>query len=168
MCAMIYGCAPDSSKKNTVTNFQLTSTQVENFMSSTNDITILTALETDEYYALPTLDWIKGDFSTAFASFKYQLAVSQWKSQANDCDDFARFAAFFAQYLHHNTPDKLSNTALGFGEFYYFKTGQGWHAINVFMHREGGSVKLGFYEPQTCQVISLSRQEMDSCVFYRF
>ena len=163
---------PSCSKReapNVVTDFRLSANQVKAYMVITNDIyPILAGIQVDAAYVLPTLDWVKGSFSQAFASFKFQLNNGQWKSEANDCDDFARFGAFFAQYLHHNTQNRIKNTALCFGEFGYQKKDMSGHAINVFLYRDQGKVYIGFYEPQTCEVITLTKEEMSACQFYRF
>lgn len=163
---------PSCSKRtepNVVTDFRLSAHQVKMFMVVTNDIyPVLAGIQVDSAYVLPTLDWVKGSFSQAFASFKFQLNNNQWKSEENDCDDFARFGAFFAQYLHHNTPNKIKNTSLCFGEFGYQKKDLSGHAINVFLYREKGKVNVGFYEPQTCEVITLTKEEVSTCQFYRF
>lgn len=158
-----------SGGTNTVTDFKLSKSQVNDFLGDTNKVIPMDgAVAADAEYALPTLGWIKGDFSSAFNSFKFQLGNSQWHSESNDCDDFARFAAFFAQYLHHNTTRKLANTGLCFGEFWYVTTAGTGHAINVFLYRENEKVKLGFFEPQTGAVVNLTKQEIESCSFYRF
>lgn len=122
----------------------------------------------DAAYALPDAGWVGDEFALAFRSFIMQLKQGTWTSEANDCDDFARAAAFFAQYLHHNTPDKSKGTSLAFGEFWYEPSG-GPHAINIFVYRDAaGALRVGFFEPQTFMVVQLSVREWQSCAYYRF
>lgn len=123
----------------------------------------------DEAYMLPALDWVTGEFSDAWLAFRASLGT--WSEDDNDCDDFARGCAFFAQLLHHNTPQHELKTALAFGEFWYDRDIGGGHAINVFLYRDATSdvgVQIGFFEPQTGEAITLSQKELESCIAWRF
>jgi hypothetical protein len=124
----------------------------------------------DQRYALPSKDWIEYQYSSSLHAMLSSLRNGVWIAEDNDCDDFARAAAFLAQYLHHNTIRKQSNTGLAFGEFWYIKQpgGEG-HAINIFVYRnKKGEISVGFYEPQDQQIIKLTKKEIDSCIYYRF
>lgn len=158
------GCSKPSV--NTVTDFKMSSTDVYIFFQ-TIKIFPQNTLVADSSYALPSKSWIENEFSNAFKIFKNELQASNWSTSSNDCDDFARFAAFFAQYLHHNTQNKLQQTALAFGEFMYVKDPSSPHAINVFLYRENNAVNIGFYEPQINAIVSLSQKEIKSAFFLR-
>lgn len=123
---------------------------------------------TDVVYVCPSLRWVKGSFAQAFASFKNQLGNNTWVEEENDCDDFSRFAAFFAQYLHHNTKNKIEKTSLAFGEIWYVRDAGDDHRINIFLYRENEVMKVGFFEPQTCKIVTLSDYEKQNCKFYQF
>lgn len=119
----------------------------------------------DDNYSLPTRDWIALEFSTCLKMLLDDLAF-KWEPDRSDCDDFARLAAAYCCLLHSNTG---ADSGLAFGEFWFTRRdGQG-HAINVFVTREiDGSLALNFFEPQTQQIIELTKEEIQSCDFCRF
>jgi hypothetical protein len=119
----------------------------------------------DNSYLLPALNWVAGGFTESW--FEFKNAIGAYSAEDNDCDDFARGAAFLAQVLHHNTPDRAKHVGLAFGEFCYISNTIGSHAINMFVCREDGALKIGFYEPQTCSVVELTPDEIGTCFFYR-
>jgi hypothetical protein len=114
----------------------------------------------DDVYLLPSLNWVETDFTSAW--FTFASALGLWTEEENDCDDFARGAAFFAQVLNHNTPRK-PHAALAFGEFWYQRDSGTAHAINFFVYRAAGKLKIGFYEPQGHIRVNLSNAEVHSC-----
>lgn len=85
----------------------------------------------DGSYVMPTVSWIKDRFSIAFREFLEHLDTQVWKPEKNDCENFARGAAFFASVLHTRTSDVESEIA--FGEFWYVKDPSEPHAINVIL-----------------------------------
>lgn len=164
---LLAGCGKKSGAANVVTNFTLTSQEVVNFMSDKCPTSYQYSVR-DAKYSLPARSYIEGGFSTALKSFLFQLNSNEWKTEENDCDDFAVAAFFLMSFLHHNTAHKVSQTGLAFGEFHYMRAdGQG-HAINVAIAREGEKLSLVFYEPQTYSIVELSKEEIESCVFWRF
>lgn len=119
-----------------------------------------------ESNGLPTANWITNGFSQSWIGFRESLGA--WTSEENDCDDFARGAAFFAQLLHHNTEGRPKSSALAFGEFWYQqRDNRGGHAINFYVYRVGTNMHVGFFEPQTGQGVTLTKQEIDSCYAWR-
>jgi hypothetical protein len=119
----------------------------------------------DDVYMLPARYWIEDRFSGAWLSFKSSL--SPWSPEDNDCDDLARAAAFFAQFLHRNTTNRPAGTALAFGEFWFNRDLGGGHAVNFFLCRNSGKVTVEFFEPATGQVVQLSPTEIYSCRSWR-
>ena len=162
---LLFGCSKQDNHP--VSTFKMTGQKIRIHLA-TNGIIPSLSMYSDRNYAVPSKNWVAGAFSDSFFSFKQQLASSNWTAEENDCDDFARFSAFFAQYLHHNTPNKLKNTALSFGEFLYETKELQGHAINIFLYREQEKVKIGFYEPQTCKIVILTKEEIESCYFIKF
>lgn len=167
-----WGVTSHNDKKlsnNTVTNFTLTREQVLKFMIDTNGVPSTASVGiADETYALAAEDWLVGAFSDAYGKFIFQLHENSWKAEENDCDDFARGCAFFAQLLHHNTVKKLQNDGIAVGEFWYVKDEGDGHAINFAIVRVSpDKLKLMFYEPQTQKQIVLSTKEIHNCLFWR-
>jgi hypothetical protein len=120
----------------------------------------------DSAYLLPSRSWVESTFAKSWFDFKASLGP--WTAEDNDCDDFARGAAFLAELLHHNTKDRPAKTSLAFGEFWYIRhEDNGGHAINFYAYREEGVIKVGFFEPQTCLPVTLTEKEISSCVHFR-
>lgn len=166
LLVLLSACGPKTT--NTVTDFKVDGASVLTLMT---DIGALTPnyITVDRNYSCPTRKFVEGEFSRALGAFISSMGTSGYKSSENDCDDYARAAAFFMGFLHHNTVHKISDTGIAFGEFYYTKAGAGGHAINVFLvHEEGNKVKILFYEPQTCSIVILSKEEIESCEYWRF
>lgn len=133
------------------------------------------ALIADSAYALPSYNWVEDQFSTAWKRLREFMAIDEYKDEMNDCDDFARMCAAFAQSLHSRTlkSSKALNRracALAFGEFWYFDSSlHGYHAINAFLYRDemNGIVRLGYYEPQTATITALPNADVWSCTMFR-
>lgn len=121
----------------------------------------------DRRYAMPTRNFIEGAFSSALWSFQGFFAVLRWHEEANDCDDFARIAAGFAQILHFLTPDRPPATALAVGELWYVKDDGSGHAINIAVCGPAVS-DVVTYEPQTRQLVSLTEAERGRITMMRF
>jgi len=120
----------------------------------------------DSQYALPTMQWVTGPFSDALRKLQYEFKVNRWTREDNDCDDFARLSAAFAQVLHSNTPDHPEGTALAIGEIWYVQDTGGAHAIN-FAVCGPEHTDVIFYEPQRCATVLLSEQERARTILIR-
>lgn len=118
----------------------------------------------DRCYAMPTRGFVMGAFSSALWSFKSFFQVLNWTEEANDCDDFARLAATFAQILHFLTPDRPPATALALGEFWFVRDDGTGHAINLALCGE----EVVAYEPQTRNEVTLSADEKRRGMLVRF
>lgn len=123
----------------------------------------------DRQYVMPTWTWVSMSFSQALHKLQNALTIQKWLAEANDCDDFARVSAAFAQVLHTNTPGRPEGTALAFGEFWYKQDKGGGHAINVVLTGRDGEEKIEvkFYEPQTRKFVQLSEPEKLSAMMVR-
>jgi hypothetical protein len=120
----------------------------------------------DASYAEPTLAWVKNTFYPKFWEHRIQLGLKPY-SRRNDCDNFARSAAQYAQDCHALTPAALQGTkaeGLAFGEIWYTKSdGTGLHAICALY--SGG---LHFIEPQNGAILTLTQAEILSVNYARF
>jgi len=118
----------------------------------------------DRRYAMPTRGFIMGAFSKALWTLQAFFKVLNWTEDANDCDDFARLAASFAQILHFLTPGRPPASALAVGEFWFVQDDGTGHAIDLAVC--GNEVMA--YEPQTRNEIELSADEKRRGTLVRF
>ena len=118
----------------------------------------------DRRYAMATRGFIMGLFSKALWSFQAFFKVLNWTEDANDCDDFARLSAAFAQILHFLTPGRPPATALAVAEFWFVQDDGSGHAINLAIC---GNEVLA-YEPQSRNEIELSADEKRRGTHVRF
>lgn len=121
----------------------------------------------DRAYAMPSHQWLLGPFAASLGTLQFEFRVKQWSAEDNDCDDFARLAASFAQVLHVNTPDHPPATALAVGELWYVLDDGGAHAINIAICGPNIS-DVVFFDPQTRDVKTLSSKELTSATMIRF
>lgn len=139
--------------------------------SLTGQLDLNAIIFADERYALPSRDWVIATFGEAWRQTKAVLGISLYATDRNDCDDFARMCAGYAQLLHNKTVAErgLANTGLAFGEFWYTDRAIGPHAINGFLYKEadGGPVLCGHFEPQTSEFKVLSPGEVRTCSLFR-
>ena len=126
----------------------------------------------DKDYSLTTKAWLVLPFARALRSFCESFNIGSWEAEINDCDDFSRTAAMFAQACHNHTSKEdptRQETALAFGEFFYTKDDGEGHAINVAIIRnDKGEHEAIFFEPQNQTVVELTQTEKESCAFFRF
>lgn len=124
----------------------------------------------DDLYALPSNSWVIDTFSEAWAKTKLILGIAAYEVDMNDCDDYARMCAGYAQVLNNQTIKALGlqRAALAFGEFWYTSP-QGAHAINAYLYREdqNSPVMIGTFEPQTGKPVELTRQQFYTCSLFR-
>lgn len=121
----------------------------------------------DAEYALPTLDYVRGEFAAA-CQIRLNATVGPYEPEDSDCDDFADVAACFMRECHRKTLDKPRETAIAFAEFWYTRDDGAGHAINAFVANVKGQTAIYYFEPQLCQVVNLSKAEIASCEFIRF
>ena len=124
----------------------------------------------DESYILPEQWWVQTTFAQAWLTTMSILNTGTYRPLTNDCDDFARLCAAYAQLLNNATILKLGITdaSLAFGEF-WFQSATGPHAINAYLYPTGvhKEIGIGFIEPQTGQTLNLTPDEISSCSLLR-
>jgi len=118
----------------------------------------------DRKYAMATRGFILGAFSAALWTFQAFFKLLNWTEEANDCDDFARIGAGFAQILHFLTPGRPPATALAVGEFWYRTDKGSGHAIDLAICGD----EVVAYEPQKRQEVQLSATEKSNGMLVRF
>lgn len=117
----------------------------------------------DRNYALPSEQWLAGDFSNSFMKMLKTMKSNSWLEERNDCDNFAEGARWFAQILHNNTMEQPC--ALAFGVICYKRDIDGvGHAINLVLVFDE-VYKLVYYEPQNGSRLLLSPKEKASAWF---
>ena len=146
---------------------RLTEIQVREAMRA-NDVLAEQIFVPDREFALPTVEWLRSDFAWALQKFYGQFGISTWTPEQNDCDDFARGAAWFAAFLHHRM--RRSEAGLLFGEYWYQKLNGGGHAINCTIVAGG---RVVFFEPQNVvanadPIVNLALEERTLCYGYRY
>lgn len=171
--AMIIGCVIYLSVKEVrkpsleqASSIALSQEKLKDFMLD-NDIESI-SVAADANYSLVAEKWIRGAASYEFEKFLFKVDMADYKSNINDCDDFARaFTVFSKFYFRKSLKDKSNLNPCAVGEFYYNKAGMGPHAINfVVALDENKKPKLLFFEPQTREFISLTKEEKKSCFFF--
>jgi len=123
----------------------------------------------DDRYMLPAQEWILGEFSASLRKWLLQMDID-YRPQDYDCDDFARFAATLAGLCHRRSYSSRLFSALAFGEMWYLRDGFGdGHAINVAIVAEDNKLpSLFFFEPQTCERVTLDNVQLATVEFIRF
>lgn len=115
----------------------------------------------DTSYAKPTLRWLTEEFYRWFWERRAELGLRNW-ARKNDCDNFARAYAQYAQDAHASSVGN-DDEGLAVGEFWYHSA-NGPHAIVIAFTDEGRV----FIEPQTGRTLILTQTEFNSCFFARF
>lgn len=118
----------------------------------------------DRSYVCPTEDWFFGEFAEALRVLYQELGVATFEEESNDCDDFTRLAAAFAQVLHHRT-GAHRKSALSIGEFWYFRGGNPLDE-HAFLIARFDTRAVGFMEVQNQSRAYL--KENEKCTRYRF
>ena len=122
----------------------------------------------DRSYSVPSKNWIINTLGPTLRNFQAQLGVNTWTEDVQDCDDFARLAAAYVQFLHYRTLGQIRKSALSFGEVFYVTKEGGGHAINIAIVGTKGNEEVIFFEPQTGKIVELTLKERDSIYYIRF
>jgi hypothetical protein len=120
----------------------------------------------DESYMLPSPDWFTDVFPHELKDFQFRNKQTRPVPEANDCDDYARGAAWWAQRCHTDSEGGRSQTAFAVGEFSYDDATLGRHAIIFAIVRHAAAFRILFMEPQTGRMRDLSKTEIESCVYF--
>ena len=112
----------------------------------------------DGTYNCPTLSWLLGAFAQYYKDWLAEEAkqLTQWVEKF-DCDDRAFLFKVLAQVCHAKTFQGIAD-GLAVGVVFYLVDADinKGHAINWAETDEG----LVYIEPQTCQVVELSEDEL--------
>lgn len=122
----------------------------------------------ESLYVCVSESWIKTDFAESFGRYLQIIKEAVPSPTTWDCHNFAEAAKTWADALYDSTPNKPKGAALGCLEFWYNRDIGGGHAINGFLVKDGKNLKIVFFEPQTRQVVLLSKKELDNCLFYKY
>ena len=130
----------------------------------------------DRVYDRPAKDWfLRGEFYKWFQKHAWDLGLTVYMDEINDCDDMAAQFRLGAQILNSKRvwKDRLKKlfgrvpqpNPLAVGEIWYTKMGGVKHACNAVFTDEQ---VLVFIEPQSMKEIHLSKFELESIRFARF
>lgn len=97
----------------------------------------------DSFYALPSEQDIRQRLAESFTSILGQMDYV-FKSESQDCDNFAMGAVWWAQHFHAERKP-TPQSALAFGEIWCESKE---HAFCFAVHRDGDRDYLAWYEPQ--------------------
>ena len=137
--------------------------EMKQFMDA--NVAAFDTIQWDDEYALPTREWVLGEFSVALRRNLELLGADKYTAERHDCDDFARLAWAMAGLCHNLTSTRKS--ALAFGLLTYTTDAGGGHAINfAVVHNAKGEREIMFFEPQTQREVYLSQQERDNAISY--
>lgn len=114
-------------------------------------------------YALPKASWLTGKFYEFYKGWRYDHNLNEWANR-NDCDNFASLFYTFSQICH--AKGNRSEQGIAVGEMFYFIGGDKnrGHAINIAI-TDVGVIAI---EPQTGEIVKLTKAEKESSWFVRF
>ena len=113
----------------------------------------------DSVYAIPTKEWVLGEYSTFYKDFLTKMGLSNWHVDF-DCDNFATLFFTLAQCGHARAETRKEGIAIGVFCYVPWNAGKNEaHAINVAVTDKG----VIFLEPQTCFEKTLDLKELQSC-----
>ncbi len=115
----------------------------------------------DNEYKIVTRKWITEEFKPHWFSYKTRNNLI-YRFESSDCDNFSLHCLLAAQELSSD------GKPICVGYLAYRKSITGPHAINIFLIEENDKIKVIFFEPQTDEIIGLSKAELASCFFWMF
>lgn len=115
----------------------------------------------DREYGLPSEKWIESYFYPLF----WKEFSTTYRSESNDCDDFAGHARSLVQKLNNQTSN-VGKRAVAFGECHYQTDRGTHHAINFAIVKKNDKHEVIFFEPQNGFVVKLSEKEFNSIWFW--
>lgn len=104
----------------------------------------------DNYYAVPSEEWVGQKFGDSLRSFFHSHQRAGYKAESRDCDNYAKGAAYWAKELHASSDKPAGYQATDFAicECRVNIDGEGLHKMNLWIVRRGDSPILLPYEPQ--------------------
>jgi len=132
---------------------------------------------TDSTYAVPSLDYMLGDFQKWWSARMEIDGLQKWEDD-NDCDNFAFRYYADAQFAHYKSEESTAQ-GLSVGIVFYMAGAReedgsgGGHAINLIISGKENQRVLTFIEPQRAAynrnpVLHLTPPELDSIWFINF
>lgn len=110
----------------------------------------------DREYSLPQLGWLTGTYYNYFVKVLDGLKIPGWREDL-DCDDFSKLFWSLCQACHRVSKTGIEGISVGMC-IYTTKNGGG-HAINTAVVE---NKEIVFIEPQTGEVLELTKGEIDS------
>jgi hypothetical protein len=120
---------------------------------------------TRRFYYLATEDWITNQFIPRWKE-KKKTENLLYKYDTVNCETFS----FYARHVATQMEDIIITVGVVFykRDIHKGKTDDG-HAINVILvESSDGSIKPVFFEPQSDDIVKLSKDELKSCYFLYF
>ena len=114
----------------------------------------------DDAYSLPEKRSVVDTFAPAFARWAAKQGLEGYRKNSRDCDKWSGFAVVFAQAMHAASG---LETGLAFGTFDFLREDSTPHRLCAFVYLEDGPPQVGFFEPQTQSVVTLTEMEICSC-----
>jgi len=112
----------------------------------------------------PAEDWVLYTYPKWFREVSFHFGVNNYVPEVSDCDDFASRYRIGMQICRGRM---MKGNPIAVCELWYeMRGGQGGHAINGIYVND--PAKLIFIEPQTCEEVDLTKNEMKSIWFVRF
>lgn len=118
----------------------------------------------DEFYIGCPRTFVFNDINNALFDFTKRSGIF-YEPEASDCDNWTLMSMVCAQREYFFKRKDKRPVSILFGEFHYKKDFGGYHAINIFITP---NQEVGFFEPQDNKIVSLSKNEIASCLFWRF
>ena len=150
---VLTGCKPkypESPKYTIISGDDIRKFIVETNHVNAGDCTMMV----DNSYAVPTIEWIKKDYTPIFKQFLFDNQLNSYEGGKNECDKFSYYGVTVGHMMHFHS-NSPANTGLSIGEFTYMVTLTP-HDIMFFVATdESGKLKLVFYEPQAQQIFEL-------------
>lgn len=141
-----------------ISPFQIKSLFFDNGISTS-------VVECDDRAYMPTTNaWIAGAFTRELGPFLADEFPDGYEEEVGDCDDYNAAAVWKASSTYRRfTPNRPKGTALAVGRFKYVTSRGIAHTIPVFVCRGKSPLRLVWYEPQSLQIVTLTKAEKESC-----
>lgn len=127
--------------------------EVFNFLYYTNNMRMAYGPQvTSTPYFVPTIEWIKKEYSPFLRNFLVKNGVSSSKNPENNCVKFSSYGLTAGYILHYKEGPKGGSLAIGIVD--YVKNFYVAHSINFFLASDNNKIVVIYYEPQLQQIIN--------------
>lgn len=131
---------------------------------ATNNINLTIGRYFDTFYLPVTKDFVFHNVAGATFNF-FDVTGLPYRQGINDCDDYTLAGVVLARRAYYEIYRDFRPVSILFGEFHYIRRDGVNHAINCFITPQR---TLLFFEPQSNSLVSLTKEEIMSCTFWRF